>query len=41
VVVLRYSTAYPIPTANVGNPNVIITGGYRVYRFWQSGSITF
>jgi hypothetical protein len=41
VVVLRYSTAYPVPTANVGNPNVIITGGYRVYRFWQSGSITF
>jgi hypothetical protein len=41
VVIIRYPTSYPVPTANVGNPNVIITGGYRVYRFWQSGSITF
>ena len=41
VVVLRYPTSYPAAVANVGNPNVIITGGYRVYRFWQSGSITF
>jgi hypothetical protein len=41
VVVLRYASSFPAPVSNIGNPNVIITGGYRVYRFWQSGSITF
>lgn len=40
VVVLRYPSTFPAPVSNVGNPNVIITGGYQIYRFWQSGSLT-
>jgi hypothetical protein len=29
-------------TANAtttGSPNVTVSGGYRTYRFWQSGTI--
>jgi hypothetical protein len=42
VVILRYPTVYPIATANTGS-NVIYTtsGGYRIYKFSASGTITF
>jgi hypothetical protein len=30
-----------LASANTGSPNVIISGGNIIYRFWQSGSITF
>jgi hypothetical protein len=41
VVILRYPNTYAYATANTGNPNVILSGGNIIYRFWQSGSITF
>jgi hypothetical protein len=41
IVVLSYPSAYATASATTGNPNVIISGGNTIYRFWQSGSITF
>jgi hypothetical protein len=39
VVVVRYPTSYPDATTT-GNPNVILSSGYKIYRFWQSGNIS-
>jgi hypothetical protein len=41
VVILRYSDTLPSAANVTGSPNVTVTGGYRIYRFWQSGSFTF
>jgi hypothetical protein len=41
VVIVRYPNTYPLAWSTTGNPNVIITGGNIIYRFWQSGSIQF
>jgi hypothetical protein len=41
VVILRYLDTFPTAISTTGSPNVIVSGGYRSYRFWQSGSITF
>ena len=41
VVVLRYPDAKSAASGTTGDPNVIVSGGYRVYRYWQSGTITF
>jgi hypothetical protein len=30
-----------LATAFTGNPSVVTSGGYRVYTFTSSGSITF
>jgi hypothetical protein len=37
---LRYTDQLDAATTT-GSPNVTVTGGYRIYRFWQSGTITF
>jgi hypothetical protein len=41
VVIIRYPDTFATASAITGAPNVIVTGGYKIYRFWQSGSITF
>jgi hypothetical protein len=41
VVVIRYADSFPVATATTGSPTVTTTGGYRIYRFTASGSITF
>jgi hypothetical protein len=41
VVIISYPITYATATATTGNPNVILSGGNIIYRFWQSGSITF
>jgi hypothetical protein len=42
IVILSYPTElYANATSTTGNPNVILSGGNIIYRFWQSGSITF
>ena len=38
VAIIRYADSLPAATT-VGNPNVTVSGGWRIYRFWQSGSI--
>jgi len=40
IVIVRYPTYYSAATTT-GSPNVTISGGYRIYRFWQTGSIYF
>jgi hypothetical protein len=41
VVIIRYPESYFEAAATTGSPNVTVSGGYRIYRFWQSGSIIF
>jgi hypothetical protein len=41
VVIIRYADTYTAASNTTGNPNVTIAGGYRVYKFTQSGTITF
>jgi hypothetical protein len=40
VVIVRHSIEYSTGTTT-GSPNVTIAAGNTIYRFWQSGSITF
>jgi hypothetical protein len=40
VVIIRYADTYPAATTT-GSPTVTVTGGYRIYTFTGSGSITF
>ena len=41
IVVIRYADTYDAATATTGSPTVTVAGGYRVYKFTSSGSITF
>ena len=40
VVILRYADSNPAASATTGSPTVTVSGGYRVYKFTASGSIT-
>jgi hypothetical protein len=40
IVIIRYLSTYDAATVT-GTPNVIVSGGYRIYSFTDSGSITF
>jgi hypothetical protein len=31
----------PAATSTTGSPTVTVTGGYRIYKFTSTGSITF
>jgi len=41
VVILRYADTLPAATSTTGSPTVTVTGGYRIYKFTSTGSITF
>jgi hypothetical protein len=41
VVILRYPDAYTAAVSTTGSPTVTVAGGYRVYKFTASGTITF
>jgi hypothetical protein len=40
-VIIRYSTIYGAATSTTGSPTITVAGGYRVYQWTASGSITF
>jgi hypothetical protein len=40
-VVVRYVDTYDAASATTGSPTITVAGGYRVYKFTASGSITF
>ena len=41
IVILRYADTFDAATATLGSPTITVAGGYRVYKFTSSGSITF
>ena len=41
VVIIRYPDSYSPATSTTGDPIITTAGGYRVYKFTASGSITF
>jgi hypothetical protein len=41
IVIIRYADTYPAATSTTGSPTITVAGGYRVYNFTASGTITF
>jgi hypothetical protein len=40
-VIIRYLDVYSAAVSTTGSPTVTTSGGYRIYTFTGSGSITF
>jgi hypothetical protein len=41
IVIIRYADSFPAASSTTGSPTVTVAGGFRVYTFTSSGSITF
>jgi hypothetical protein len=41
IVVIRYPSSYRLALATTGAPTYTLSGGYHIYKFTGSGSITF
>ena len=41
IVIVRYADTYQAAASTTGSPTITVAGGYRVYKFTSSGSITF
>ena len=40
IVIIRYADSYPAASATTGSPTITVAGGYRVYTWTASGSVT-
>jgi hypothetical protein len=40
IVIIRYADTYPAATSTTGSPTITVAGGFRVYKWTGSGSIT-
>jgi hypothetical protein len=41
IVIIRYADSFDAASSTTGSPTITVTGGYRVYQWTSSGSITF
>jgi hypothetical protein len=41
VVIIRYADTFASATSTTGSPVITVSGGYRIYNFTSSGTITF
>jgi hypothetical protein len=41
VVIIRYANSFAAASATTGSPTYTVSGGFRIYRFTGSGSITW
>jgi hypothetical protein len=41
IVIIRYADTYDAAASTTGSPTITVAGGYRVYKWTGSGSITF
>jgi hypothetical protein len=41
ILILRYADTYDAATSTTGSPTITVTGGFRIYKFTSSGTITF
>jgi hypothetical protein len=41
IVIIRYADSFTAAVSTTGSPTITVAGGYRVYSWTGSGSITF